>query len=246
MRDRLFSWLVDYHCGVNVEQCLPYMREGTVHNAGGRPLEEGVEENEHYKGLLIVANGDTLADKLSAGGVIHDDPDELDFVRIAQPADLFQYLSRQRNSDGAYIVNGKKGEITRVSEVNNGLRVPGSIYDQVPADFVSYDGKVPVRGNLGTKTRLAIKMPLAYGETNTFQVKRTAYGNTGIGIVTHFGPQGLMEEFFLRHNPSSAGSYLWPKQHLIGVHRRYERDGEDQLVRVAEEQVDRKKIQSGF
>lgn len=246
MRDKLFSWLVDYHCGVNVEQCLPHMREGRVYSSPGKPLEEGVEENKLYSGVLVVANGNTLADRLHTGGVIHDDPGELDFVPLATQDDLFRYFAQQRNRDGAYIVNGDRGLITRVSELNNGLPVSQSPYDQVPADFVSYDQHIPVQRNLGVRTRLAIKMPQAYPETNTFQIKQTAYGNTGIGKVTHFGPQGLLEEFFLLHDPASAGPYLWPKQHLIGVHRRYEREGNNPLVKVSEEVVDRRKLQYGL
>lgn len=239
MNNDLFSWLVEYHCRENLPQCLPYMKDGQAYPFG-RPINEG-EENELYKGLIIISNGDTLVNKLSCGHVINDDPNKLRYADISGKKDLWAYVNERRNKDGAYIFDGRNGRITKAAEVNNNpSTLPRGIdlSSMIPADFVYSDGtQIDESEDLGTKTRLAIRTPHAYEHTNTYQIKRTAYGNTGLGKVTHFGPQGLIEEFFFRYEPASNGPFINEKQGIVGVYRKYERDENNQLVKVLEQLV---------
>ncbi|MDP3733919.1 MAG: hypothetical protein Q8R37_01705 [Nanoarchaeota archaeon] len=239
-RGDLFSWLVEYHCTENLEQCRPYMIEGRVYHLGSF-VEEG-DENELYKGLLIVANGSTLVDKLSDGHVINDDPLRLRYTDIQGKEDLWKYVNERRNKDGAYIFDGVNQRITKAAEVNNNpstLTQRVDLASMVPGDFVYADGReFDESEDLGTKTRLAIKMPLAYGDTNAYQIKRTAYGNTGMGKVTHFGSQGLVEEAFFRYSPTSEGPFIVPEQGIIGIHRQYQRDENNKLILASEQIID--------
>ncbi len=228
----IFKWLVEFHSRVNLERCLPYVSEGKVH-VRGDPLQEGYDENDLCKGLLIVANGDTLMSRLREDLVIHDELGEV--VKIKNKHDFFRYLLTQRNSDGAYLFDRVNGKISRVSELNNHLPNAArlSLSTMVPEDFVSSTGDVAVAHNMGTKTRLAIKFPHAYSNTETFQIKRSAYTPFGLGKVTHFGAQGLLEEMFFTCDPD-----LWearPTQSIKLVYRRYGRDSAGQLVKMAEE-----------
>ena len=227
MKGELFDWLVGYHCKENLERCLPYLKQGRAYDASDSLIQEG-EENEHYKGVLIVSNGKTLASKLSQGGVIHDDPEDLEFFTLQNKEDLASYLTLQRQKDGAYIFDGVNNQITRVGELNNN---PSSlrerkIYSMAPPDFLSYDGSIPLR-EMGTKTRLAIKMPLAYQDTSSYLIKRSAFGNTGLGKVAHFGQNGLMQEFFFEHKPDYQGSFINPEHKIVGVYRRWKRGAEN-------------------
>ena len=123
-------------------------------------------------------------------------------------------------------------------EFNNNpdLQEKAPIYSLVPSNFLSSDGSVSPK-QMGVKTRLAIKMPLAYSNTHAYQIKRTPYENTGIGKVTHFGPEGLVEEFFFRYAPEHRGSFINAKHKIIGVYRRWKRGPENQWNSLSEEVV---------
>ena len=229
----VFKWLVEYHCRVNLERCLPYISEGKVH-IHGEPLDEGFEENELCKGVLVVANGETLFSRLREDAVVHDDACG-EHAAVKTKQDFFRYLLNQKNSDGAYVFDSVNGRITRVSEINNHL--PGAsrvvLAAMVPEDFVAQNGDISVQHNLGTKTRLAIKLPHAYENTETYQIKRSAYTDFGMGKVTHFNQQGLIEEFFFTCDPE-----VWitrPHNSIKMVYRRYGRNSEGNLLKIAEE-----------
>lgn len=213
-----------YHCKENLERCLPHMKNGQVHQHG-QPVEEG-EENELYKGLLIISNGKTLVDKLSNGGIINDDPEDLEFVTIQDKERFAAYLSGQRNKDGAYFFDGLNQQITRVGELNNspaGLQERFKIYSMVPPNFLSADSSVPLR-DMGTKTRLAVRMPLVDEKIHSYLIKRSGYAHTGTGKVAHFGSEGLVEEFFFEYRPEHNGSFISPEHKIVGVYRRWERE----------------------
>jgi len=234
----LFQWLMQYHCSENLGLCLPYFKDGRITDARGFPLHEGSDVNTPpYHGVLIVANGDTLAQRLRQDRVIHDEPTLFSPFRTVE--DLSLYFPRQEDCDGAYIYDGVHRTIARVGEINNN---PPSLpeffepYAFIPEDFVSYTSAI-ANDRIGTKTRLAIKLPHAFPHTETYQVKRSAYGPLGLGKVTHFGKEGLQEEFFLHYDPYSKGPFIAGGQGIVGIYRKYWFDGE-KVQKIGEKLID--------
>src|SRR3989344_651756 len=227
-RKDIYNGLVGYHATVSLDRCLSSLRGGVYHDSEG-PLMEGFDRRAPaHNGFIIIANGDTLVGKLKGAGMVFDDLGG--FVPVRNRESLFRYLEDNAHADGAYIFNGVDRSITRVSEViNNPASLPPEfdMFSMIPKDFVSYDGSVS-NTNIGTKTRLAIRLPHAYEDTETFQVKRSPYGPTRMGKVTHFTRDGLKEEFFFDYQGGE----------VVGVYREYERDEERGLIRTLEKVVD--------
>ena len=253
----LFAWLVEYHCKANLQQCIPHMKNGKVYlpdtvdgkvQLHGKALEErrlirgeyypGLE-NELYTGVLLVANGATLIDRLNEGDVIKSDLEDVRFEDVGDEKAFFSYLSLEGGNDGAHIYDSVNKRIARIMDFNNNPPIKEKIplSSLVPADFLSSDSSVSPSKHMGVKTRLATKMPLAYEHTSTYQIKRTPYGNTGLGKVTHFGPQGLIEEFFFNYDPSGNGPFVDEKHRIVGVHRAYGLDDGGRLVKGLEKPV---------
>ena len=184
--------------------------------------------------MLIVANGTTLADRLQEGEVILSDPEP--FSPITDNENFARYLETRAQEDGAYLVDSIHNRITRVPEFNNNPNIPGlerhiDLFQFIPHDFLSYAGDVPL-SKIGTKTRLAIRMPQFYENTETFQIKRSSYTPLGMGKVTHFTKEGLVEEIFFRYDPNSQGPFIEPEQKILAIYRQYERNENSELVRV--------------
>ena len=242
----MFKWLVEYHCKHNLEACLPYIQDGIFSFPEGHDIEEGYEENTlpSYKGLVIFANGDTLIDKLRENEVILDKK-EPEFREINSNTSLFNYIDSVRNSDGAYVFNSIKSKMAKVRLLNNNPYhcKDVSLEDMLPENFLSEDGSVDT-DEIGTKTRLAATLPAVYTDESkgqnveTYQIKRTAYGNLKMGKVTHFDKDGLNEEFFLQYDPEHKGSFINEEAKIVGVYRRYERLAGD-LIQMDEVKVGR-------
>lgn len=235
VNSNLFGWLVDYHCSHNLKACLPHIRDGITYSPiTYEPIREGLE-NELYTGVLIVANGETLLEELVKGNIIMDTEDiHPDFVAVNDSRDLSEYLNSQENRDGSHIFDSANHKIARVYEFNNNppaLQENGgySLLDRIPHDFCSYNRKIQETSDkIGTKTRLAIKLPQAQPHLETFQIKRTGYTPLGMGKVTHFNKDGLAEEFFLMYDGKEG--------EIAGVHRTYSTaDGE--LKRAGEKTI---------
>ncbi len=237
MAINLFEWLVNYHMKVGLAKCLPKIVTGRMLDEEGQPLIEGSDKKTPHDGFLIVANGDTLVNRLKEEKVIHDD-NLGQFECILNEDNFRKYIQLQREMDGAFIFDGVNEKIVRVDEINNNVALPDgkTLYDMVPYDFFSYRGET---GAFGTKTRLAIRLPHGYDNTETYQIKRSSYANLGMGKVTHFNRQGLAEEFFMMHDPNNKGPFVMPEESIIGVYRRYRRNAKDRLVRVVQKQIER-------
>ena len=70
--------------------------------------------------MLILANGDTLLDRLVRQGIAS--PEDIDEARaIYTMEDFFTYLDTQRNTDGVYVYDRIHHHITRVYELNNNI-----------------------------------------------------------------------------------------------------------------------------
>ncbi|MFC2134855.1 hypothetical protein ACFLTH_09575 [Bacteroidota bacterium] len=87
-----------------------------------------------------------------------------------------------------------------MAEIDNHGKLP-NLEGRIPNDFIhEKETETPTRLDLGTKTRLAIKIPSMHEGISAYQVKLTAYGPLGLGKVTHFDYEGLQREFFFRQD----------------------------------------------
>ncbi|MBN1385725.1 hypothetical protein JW968_01980 [Candidatus Woesearchaeota archaeon] len=227
-KDQIFWWLVAYHADVNLPKVLPHMDRGGFVHPLGKKIKVGKYENDIYHGFLIVANGDTLAQKIQKSPdsldskVIHDSAPP-QFVPIQDIAAFMNYLDDESadEPDGAYVINSMKNSIAHVGEYNNNISSP-DFARVLPHDFIHCLGDIPVNERtLGTKTKMAIKASYNYDNTEAFQIKRTAFNGTGMGKVTHFRKGVLYQEFYFAHEPD-VSPLLVPEQGIIGVHREYD------------------------
>ena len=225
----IFNWLVDYHINVNLKLAMPYIIDGSLRDRFGSPLREGSDSNSPTKGVLIVSNGQNLIFFNSLNNGMIAKP--TDFAVINSRETFNAYLNHNAHSDGAYIFNGINNVMLRTPEINNNplsLQKKFSkgfpLSEFLPRDFLHFNSNEEVdEFSIGTKTRLALKAPHAYKGTDTFQIKRSAYNSLGLGKVTHFNEQGLVEEFFLLHDPNSDGPFIDKENKIKGVYRKYDK-----------------------
>ena len=218
------------------------------------PFRQGFGENKLYAGTLLVSDGNRLLTSLIRDNRVKQHSDHLsDFVQIEGTDGLAEYFDSltmpgdDPSIEGAFIYDSLEGKIARVYEIGNmdhekpidrAVRYIAALFgrrqeqpgfaDALPPDFCSYDQSVPVEGkSIGTKTRRAIDIPRTYSNirAQAYQIKQTAYTEFGMGKVTHFDKDGLNEEFFFMHEPSSLSSEN--PHSIIGVYRAYERLGEN-------------------
>ncbi|MBI2668860.1 hypothetical protein HYX14_03380 [Candidatus Woesearchaeota archaeon] len=246
----LFEWLVQYHTERNLKVSRNFIEDGQFY-INDLPVREG-DENPFAFGCLILANGDTLVDRLKKENITLDTRDP-EFVSAQQYRPFMTYLDQCGKKDGAFIYDGKNQKIARTSRLRNSSPSIGAVRKRrrglVPEDFIFEDAQEltedDLENHIGTKTDLAMVLPVAYTENGSnvhaYQIKRTAYTHLGLGKVTHFGSQGLMEEFFFKYNPASAGPFVDEEKKIVGVYRKYGlRNG--QVKRVPEEPISYKKV----
>lgn len=226
----IFEWLVKYHCEHNLELCLAHIQNGTYRSPiTGKPLDIGFEENDAYKGILVVANGDKLLNNMIQDGIAKKQHVG-DISGVANEKDFFDYINRQRNSDGAYLFDSVNQRIARAYLLNNSPKSLDESIDpaenRLPNDFLSNDSRIDSQKEIGTKTRLALTLTLAYEGVEAFQIKRTAYAPSGLGKVTHFNKDGLYREFFFDYSESEG---------IYGVYRRYAK--ENGTLKCIEEKI---------
>ncbi|MBS3122127.1 hypothetical protein J4434_04545 [Candidatus Woesearchaeota archaeon] len=234
VKEHLFPWLVYMHYQ-NLMDCMPFIADGSLRDRKGLPIKEG-READVYSGVLILANGTTLIDRLQLDGVVEDKILGA-FTPLSSRRDFMDYIKRKQedSSDGAYVVDSHRERMVYVSEFNS--RIPINISDYVPQDFFYYESGLPEETNIGLKTKVAIRLPLRYDNVDTYQIKRSAYTKLGLGKVTHFNMQGLAEEFFFKVEPNCDGPFVVPEQPIVGVYRTYERkDGA--LICTEERRID--------
>ena len=225
--DKIFQMLVNYHVEVNLPRCLSSIKSGRMTDpVDHKPFEAPSGENSLYKGILIVSNGPTLVDDLIGYGLAKRE--DLSPFTPLQDADAFRsYLQEEVKRDGAHLYDSANGEIARVYELNNHHSSLERCLDtnRVPADFVYDDARGVSRSDLGTRTRIAMRLPTIpeLQTLNVFQIKQTGYGDLGFGKVTYFNKDGLQKEFFCRYNAE--------QESIDGVLREYElREGQLSLV----------------
>ena len=190
-----------------------------------------------------MADGDHSIKELVRAGALADFGIEQQ-TPIRKQEDLVDYLQKNHSGDGAFMYT--RGGVRRVALMNNHANLlsrmgEDGVYRLVPKDFVSEDGSVHVRGNLNhTKTLAALAGPQAVKYLEGFQVRRSAYGNTGMGAVVHTNKDGVVEMFHFRYeadakhplvNVESGGG-------IVGVYRRFRRDKNDELICYMERIID--------
>ncbi|NQV91227.1 hypothetical protein HQ489_02025 [Candidatus Woesearchaeota archaeon] len=228
----LFEWLVMYHLEKNLSPRSEYLSHGDM------PFAPEGEEVEGSFGCLIIENGDTLAERLREERIILDRRHPQ--FKPANDYDEFQdYLVKNGKKDGAFIYDSLNQRVARVNRLSNNTpqmdEVRGYQTNLIPNDFI-FDGRTQtlierdIDDHVGTKTDLAIVIPEAYttddSHVQAYQIKRTAYGNLGLGKVTHFAKGGLQREFFFDYIPTGDN-----KSELMGVYRTYhQEDGKVQLL----------------
>lgn len=233
VKEHMFPWLVYMHYQ-NLMDCLQFIVDGSLRDRKGVPIKEG-KEADVYSGVLILANGTTLIDRLQLEGVVEDKILGA-FFPLTSRRDFIDYIrrSQEESSDGAYVVDSHRERMLYVSEFNRNIPLP-NLFDYVSSDFFHSDHHLPDETKIGLKTKVAIKLPLGYDNVDTYQIKRSAYTKLGLGKVTHFNRQGLAEEFFFKCEPESEGPFVVPEQHIVGVYRAYERRCLDNALCCVEE-----------
>lgn len=232
----LFEWLVRYHCDINLGRWLEHAK---INNAGyklipkaGFNLREGIDENKFTKGALMMASSGDVIDRLVSDRIIVDEG-LTDQSIIWKPVEtykhLLNYFENIETNDISYVIDKERPRITTIHEFNNSKRLEKSFLHYIPIDFLSFKEKIDIMGTGATKTKNAIRAAVYYDNVSMFQIKSTAYANSGIGKVAYFDKKGLVKEFFLLYHPSSIGPFINKEWGIIGVIRKY-RDNKGEPV----------------
>ena len=245
-KEDIFTTLVRYHITYNLPNALEFFDGERICDSKGNPLVEGSDKDVPHDGFLLVADGDTLTNRLQKDNIVLDQTLE-DCVKVDSEEGLMQFLYEHTNVDGAYVCNTSNDTVRRVREFNNNIKVNPK--NKLPSNFYKSDG-VSDEENMrltGTKTSLAMKAPWDYTKSNysyierirnylfgkkvdkdveSFQIKRSAYGKLGMGKVTHFKHDGLHQEFFFRYDKN--------REAIMGVHKIYDRDNKGNLINIRE------------
>jgi hypothetical protein len=229
--DGLFGWLIKYQVEHNLSKCLPWIGGGVFKDPEtGLPMESGIDENplRGYTGLILLANGDTLITKLRQLRIINDREDPLFSTPVRTEEEFFRYIQDHGRRDGAHLFNGVSGTMARVNELNNNLPI-GNYAHVLPPNFVDEEGAVELSDeNIGTKTRVGIKVSAANPDNvDIYQIKRTVYNQLGMGVVTHIKAGQLKEMFYLTIAPEGySGPFIDPDQSIVGVYVTYKTEGD--------------------
>lgn len=209
-------------CGFQIESNIPGLRkhiaDGVLLDTEGQPMKEGDEiEYNRYKGLLIIRDGLEVVKKLIEWKML--DPNNIDEFRPAKEKDeLFEYILKNGSKDGSFIFNSRTGMIAPVCTMNNSPPdMPEvDLYKDciIPEDFIYHDNSVP-NARIGNKTHVGIVAAMTVPGVKSYLIKRSAYGETGIGKVVEIGPQGLERELYFGRK--GAG--------IVAKERTYSRNG---------------------
>ncbi len=248
----LFDWLVQFHYDENLLGNLDSMKDGRLCDAKGKPLKEGYDKTSPTDGYLILEDGHTLVSRLITENIVldHEQPE---FISIGNYQQFARFLKGHKEADGAFFYDTMKSQIAKIARYNNkapAMRteevVPKNFLSHIPPDFVFYDQTLPITSkqydrDIGTKTDLGIRLPFIYSEelrcdVRAYLIKRSPYGEVGLGKVPQFGAQGLEREFFFQRDPEKNGGLLVPEQGLYGIVREYT-PGEHHVIKTAERRI---------
>jgi len=268
-------WLLKFQVENNLEESFRKSSrtnglEEVITGDDGRSLRENTE-TPYHPGLLFLANGVASLNKLIKKRWVPYDREEdiSEFDNVKDYRDFAEYIKRVTESGGegtAYAFNAEHQKITAVPEFTNSPESPfynritrkvnqmlgrknESLVDAVPGDFLSLKKEIPVSGNrLGTKTGIAIRLSRDNSDVHAYQVRRTVYGELGLGKVTWFDQDGLREEIYLDRK-ANALAYIDPERKIVAIHRSYRdmkgepfRDEDGKLTPFVERFISREEL----
>lgn len=235
----LFDWLLEYHYERNLYECLPYIEDGQVKVDGG-PVKEGAE-NKLTKGVLIIADGSRLAEKMMKEGIVINRV-KPEFEPVRSYDEFVNYLGKAVDADGAFVYDGANKSMALVRFANSTPRLKEErkrTLSLIPRDFIYSDGRELSQRDLdrivGTKTDLAIHVPVAYSQNDwiikAYLLKNSAYGSLGVGKVAQFGPEGLEREIHYDYDQNEGQFFSQFKAYQT----MHDPSGNSSLVKVDED-----------
>ncbi len=239
-KENIFEAVIRYHF-LNLQDSLKHFCQGRIYDNKGEALVEGIGENPHAHGVYLVYDGahilDAASKRISRKNGIKETED-------VPTIDAFvARLRDEHDPDSVFLYNTEKQKITRVkSEFNNNYEgnLDSLLESSLPSNFLSTDSSMPVY-EVGTKTASAVLMAYALNQrqdkgVKTLIIKRTPYGQLGLGKVAEFGKQGLTREFFFEYAPEHQGQFIDEEHKIVGVLREYQKEG-NKVVPINESYV---------
>ncbi len=235
----IFNWLVREHVGRDWINVRKHVENGILTSVKVVP---GNTENPYYGGILLFAKGKKFAANLKKMNIVLAGRMNVSY-NISTFDRFSRYCKKFRVEDGATVIDKSSELAYHVSVFNNnpqifwtfkerwnfafkGVYKTYKIGKMLPSDFTDHKGVNKVGDSMeliGNKTYVAIVLPQAYPKVHTFQIKRTAYTPLGMGKVTHFDSEGLLEEFYLAYMPKHKGKFLDSAHKVVGIYRYYDR-----------------------
>lgn len=223
-KENIFEVMMSVHYQ-NLQDSLAHFSNGKILDLEKQELEEGRDENPHYKGQYIVYDGrevlNTIAERLTRKKT----PFKEKISTPTKASFLEQVCAGSRNTDVVLAYNTAEKTITPIkSEFRNDAEDMDSLLDtHLPYNFASKEGSVSVY-EVGTKTaNAALNADILNHPKDkslrTLLVKRTAYGNLGMGKLAEFGPEGLTREFFFEYMPEHTGPFVDEERKIVGILR---------------------------
>ncbi len=230
----MFNALVNYYLDQSLPNATKNIRDGRVPDIlTNEPHEEG-GENKYIQGIIIFADGNTLADRLVQDRVIKD-VSYPQFEHVPSQQSMKNYFTAARKHDGVFFYNGTEQKIARANWVNDepdGTPEIKARYNQIAPkrhhlvhpQFVEEQGtslSLPdLENKIGRRTSLALILPHVYSTVDSnvqaYQIKQSAYGELGMGTVNHYTPNGLTQRFLLKHEPNTSGPFIDESRGLTG------------------------------
>jgi len=224
----IFDWLVRFHSTINLEKFIqeyqPEWIDETLELRKDKPIIEGETEID-YKGILVLTDGEGILERLVKHGLVMEG-DHTAPVQIRTYDDFRTYITEtQQSPDGAYVLDKWRGEISRIGRYyDHGLSAKDYL-GSLPHGFFKYHSNDELEmPYIGLKTRVAIAAPKErkVPHIEAFQIKRTAFAlPLGMGKVVHFNKEGVVEEYFMRFDPSYQGRFIDPELAIVGEKHTY-------------------------
>lgn len=206
----IFKALVEYHCTKNLDSWLSQAKVCDYSKTlkANYQLEEGWSENNHTKGVLILATNSDLVNYLREAHVVIDGrplDHEREWNRTRNLTDLESTIEAKASHDSSFVFDTNTNQITKIFEFNNDRRLVKDFSDYVPMDFLSLKEQIDL-GNVGSaKTKNAIRIPVHYMENVVEKIikgedPKDPYLING-EIRESISPNDIFESYLLKTTP---------------------------------------------